>query len=60
MGAQPKRKTSKQRKNNRRSHHALQSIALSICPECKKAKPAHQVCPNCGTYEGVQVIKVKS
>ena len=58
MGALPKRKISKQRKNNRRSHQALKAPTLSKCPECKKMKPAHQVCPFCGTYKGIQVIKV--
>lgn len=58
MGALPKRKISKQRKNNRRSHDALKHPGLSICPECKKMKPAHAVCSNCGTYKGTQVIKV--
>jgi len=58
MGALPKRKISKQRRNNRRSHDALKAPTLSICPNCKKAKKAHAVCPFCGTYKGVQVIKV--
>jgi large subunit ribosomal protein L32 len=58
MGALPKRKISKQRKHNRRSHDALKQPGLSICPDCKKTKPAHAVCPNCGTYKGTQVIKV--
>lgn len=59
MGALPKRKISKQRKNNRRSHHAITAPALGKCPECGAAKLAHAVCTNCGTYKGVQVIKVK-
>jgi large subunit ribosomal protein L32 len=59
MGALPKRKISKQRKNNRRAHNALTGATLSKCPECKKLKPAHQVCPFCGTYKDVQVINVK-
>jgi len=58
MGALPKRKISKQRKNNRRSHLALKAPTLGKCPECNKMKPSHQVCLFCGTYKGVQVIKV--
>lgn len=58
MGALPKRKISKQRRDNRRSHDALKAPTLSICPNCKKTKQAHSVCPFCGTYKGVQVIKV--
>ena len=59
MGALPKRKISKQRKGNRRSHDAIKNPGLSICPTCKKEKAAHAVCPNCGSYKGTQVIKVK-
>ena len=57
MGALPKRKLSKQRRDNRRSHDALKQPTLSLCPNCKKQKLAHHVCPICGTYKGVQVIK---
>ncbi len=59
MGALPKRKSSKQRKNNRRSHLALQSPALTRCPECNAVSLSHTVCENCGTYKGVQVLKVE-
>ncbi|MFQ5493272.1 MAG: 50S ribosomal protein L32 [Candidatus Dojkabacteria bacterium] len=58
MGAQPKRKISKQRKNNRRSHHGLDKPALSKCNECNSTKLSHHVCPKCGTYKGVQVLAV--
>ena len=58
MGALPKRKISKQRRDNRRAHDALKAPTLSLCPECKHQKRAHEVCPNCGTYKGVQVLKV--
>ncbi len=58
MGALPKRKISKQRRDNRRAHDALKSPTLATCPECKHKKVSHQVCPNCGTYKGVQVLKV--
>lgn len=58
MGALPKRKISKQRKRNRRSHHALEEPTLSVCPECKHKKLAHTVCENCGSYKGVKVLNV--
>ena len=35
------------------------NTSWTICPECKKRKPAHQVCKSCGTYKGTQVLKVK-
>lgn len=58
MGALPKRKISKQRKNNRRSHHALTKPNLVECSECKSLRLPHHVCANCGTYKGVKVLQV--
>lgn len=55
----PKRKLSRARRGNRRSHWALKPMRLEICPQCKGRKPSHQVCPSCGTYRGVQVIKIE-
>ncbi len=56
--AVPKRKTSKARKNTRRSAvWKLQAPALTKCPECGEYKLAHRVCPNCGMYNGREVIK---
>lgn len=59
MGAVPKRKISKQRKRNRRSHYALKKPMMDKCPTCKNNKLPHVVCENCGTYNGVQVLKVE-
>ncbi|KKR06206.1 MAG: 50S ribosomal protein L32 [candidate division WS6 bacterium GW2011_GWF2_39_15] len=50
MGALPKRKLSKGRRDRRRSQDALKAPALSICPKCKKAKRPHFVCEYCGYY----------
>jgi large subunit ribosomal protein L32 len=55
----PKRKTSKSRRNKRRSHHALTIPKLSQCPECGEYKLPHVVCPHCGMYKGRQVIQIK-
>jgi len=43
---------------NRRSHHALAAIQLSICKDCGKSHLRHTTCQNCGKYKGVQVIDV--
>ena len=56
--AVPKRKTSKARKNTRRSAvWKLTAPALAKCPECGEYKLAHRACSNCGTYNGREVIK---
>jgi large subunit ribosomal protein L32 len=52
----PKRRTSKSRRNKRRSHHALSAPALALCPTCGEPKPPHRVCGNCGGYRGRTVI----
>jgi len=57
--AVPKRKTSKARKNKRRSHWKLSAPSLSRCSRCHAFKPSHAVCPNCGYYAGREVIKIE-
>lgn len=59
MGALPKRKVSKGRRNRRRSHHALPYPHLVSCPRCKAPTLPHRVCPACGTYRGVEAIEIK-
>jgi large subunit ribosomal protein L32 len=50
MGALPKRRISKRRKGNRRSHYALANPAMSVCPKCGKVKRPHFKCAYCGFY----------
>ncbi len=57
MGALPKRKISKSRRDRRRSHHALKTFHLVACSECGSMKRAHHVCLDCGMYRGRQVVK---
>ncbi len=59
MGPLPKRKLSRRRKYNRRAHDRLALNHLVRCENCNEYKPAHQVCPACGTYNGRQVIDVE-
>lgn len=58
MGPLPKRKVSRTRRNKRRAHDALSLRHLVRCDNCNEYKPAHEVCPNCGTYKGQQVIEL--
>lgn len=56
--ALPKRKHSKSRRDRRRSTNSKISPAanLSICPQCKKKRLPHRVCPHCGYYKGKPVV----
>ena len=57
--ALPKVKLSKSKKGRRRSHLALALVQIQACPNCKHPKRPHSVCPNCGHYNGREVIKTK-
>jgi large subunit ribosomal protein L32 len=54
--AVPKKKTSKSRRNMRRSHHALQGAAYAECKNCGELKRPHHVCAACGHYDGREVV----
>ncbi len=56
--AVPKRKTSKSRRDIRRSAvWKLEKPAFSRCTHCGELCAPHKVCKNCGYYKGVEVIK---
>ena len=59
MGALPKRKTSKARAGKRLSHRAVRPPTLDECPQCHSPKLPHHACPNCGTYNGREIIKME-
>ena len=59
--AEPKSKTSKQRRNKRRSSHwKLALPGLSACPKCGEMVLPHRMCKACGNYKGREVVAVKS
>lgn len=57
--AVPKRKTSKARRDKRRTHWKLTIPGLVECPQCHELKLPHRVCLNCGFYKGKEVMDVK-
>ncbi|MFN8522782.1 MAG: 50S ribosomal protein L32 [Chloroflexota bacterium] len=59
MGALPKKKVSRARRGNRRSHQSLTLPTLMTCPDCRAPKVTHRVCPSCGMYNGSQAITIK-
>ena len=53
------RRTSKSRRNMRRSHHALKVPTVTTCPTCGKPLKPHTICKACGFYNGKKIINVK-
>lgn len=41
---------------NRRSHHALQAVALATCANCGAKHRPHHMCLECGFYKGRMVV----
>ncbi len=56
----PKRRHAKARQGERRSHLHLDAPAIEHCKQCNSVKLPHHVCPTCGTYDGREVIAIKS
>ena len=54
--AVPKRRTSRSKRNMRRSHHALSPASSQECPNCGELKLPHNMCASCGHYNGREVI----
>ena len=59
--AVPKKKTSRRRRDMRRSHHAIKfSEVVEYCPNCGEPKLRHHMCDACGTYRGRQIRPAKT
>ena len=57
----PKQKTSKAKRDSRRSQHdKMVAPAVSVCSRCNAPKEPHRVCPECGYYKNRQVIVTDS
>jgi large subunit ribosomal protein L32 len=56
--AVPFHRTSKTRRDKRRTHFKLKVTGLIACSNCSKLIRSHTVCPSCGFYAKKQVIQV--
>ncbi|MGI6148878.1 MAG: 50S ribosomal protein L32 [Firmicutes bacterium] len=58
--AVPKRRHSKARTSTRRSQWKISAVQTRLCPQCHEPRLPHRACPNCGTYQGREVIQVET
>jgi large subunit ribosomal protein L32 len=59
--AVPKRKTSKARRDKRRSNvWKLEPPSMVKCSKCGEYVLSHRVCKACGHYDGREIFKVES
>jgi len=54
--AVPFRRTSKTRRDKRRTHFKLAVPGMVKCPQCGEYKLGHHVCKSCGTYKGKEIV----
>ena len=55
--AVPKKKTSKMKKRQRRTHYTYSPPNVGRCPSCNAPVLPHHVCHECGQYRGRQVFE---
>ena len=53
----PKRRTSRARRDKRRTHDSLKTPGNAPCPQCSAPRAPHRVCANCGFYRGRTVVE---
>lgn len=54
--AVPKRRHSSTRGKKRRTHWKLRAPSFHPCSHCNSPKVPHRVCPNCGYYDGEEIV----
>ena len=55
----PKQKTSRTRRNKRRTHDSLRANNMVQCSNCGEMRLPHRACPDCGYYKGREVFEVE-
>jgi len=56
----PKKRTSAQKRDQRRANWKFSPAAVVECPKCHEPKAPHQVCPSCGHYKDREVVSAKA
>lgn len=56
----PKKKTSRSKRNMRRSHDFLTAPGVQSCPNCGALSKPHNVCISCGQYKGREVVTAQA
>ena len=56
----PKKRTSKSRQGQRRSHDKLGQPTMSECPQCHEMHSPHHVCSHCGFYKDKEVMEIEA
>ena len=56
--AVPKKRHTKSRRNNRRSHISLAAPSLAPCRRCGRPSLPHRACPRCGRYGEVEAVDI--
>ena len=56
--AVPKRRQSKMKGRQRRTHYTALTPTVAKCAHCGEPKRPHHICPNCGVYRGRRFLKV--
>ena len=54
--AVPKRRHSSTRGRKRRTHWKLERPGFNACGHCSSPKLPHRICPNCGYYDGEEIV----
>ena len=57
--AVPKRKTSKTRRDKRRTHANAPKVTVAICQQCKKPVAPHTACAFGGYYNNKKVLTTR-
>jgi len=55
----PKRRISRRRQGKRRAAIKLTVAGLVVCNNCNMLRKPHQMCANCGYYNGKEICKIE-